>query len=122
MRLWARLGKYSLDLISCSFDLTFLFVRFDISMKIFMLYSECVFNVIYSIYFLFIRFSLIVTYLILPETDSRSLEDIELHFSDNSLSLLDRKIARTEQVAKTEANDENQNGAANEAYVPDHQK
>lgn len=33
-------------------------------------------------------------YLILPETEDRSLEDIELHFSDNSKNLTDRKIAK----------------------------
>lgn len=33
-------------------------------------------------------------YQILPETEDRSLEDIELHFSDNSKKLTDRKIAK----------------------------
>lgn len=30
--------------------------------------------------------------LILPETENRTLEDIELHFADNSKSITDRKI------------------------------
>lgn len=33
-------------------------------------------------------------YLILPETEGASLEDIELHFSDNNRKLTDRRIAR----------------------------
>lgn len=34
----------------------------------------------------------IVMYKILPETEGRSLEDIEMHFSNNSLKLTDRNI------------------------------
>lgn len=37
---------------------------------------------------------LVVMYVILPETEDRSLEDIELHFSDNSKNLTHRKIAK----------------------------
>lgn len=33
----------------------------------------------------------------MPETENRSLEDIELHFADNSKKLCDRKIAHSEQ-------------------------
>lgn len=36
----------------------------------------------------------IVMYAILPETEDRTLEDIELHFSDNNRKLTDRKIAK----------------------------
>lgn len=32
-------------------------------------------------------------YLTLPETEQRSLEDIELHFSDNALGLTDINIS-----------------------------
>lgn len=32
-------------------------------------------------------------YKILPETENRTLEEIELHFADNSKKLTDRKIA-----------------------------
>lgn len=31
-------------------------------------------------------------YNVLPETENRSLEEIELHFADNSKKLCDRKI------------------------------
>lgn len=41
-------------------------------------------------------FGLILMYKIMPETENRSLEDIEAHFSDRSKSLTDRKIARIE--------------------------
>lgn len=37
---------------------------------------------------------LILMYKILPNTENRTLEDIEMHFSDNSKKLTDRKIAR----------------------------
>lgn len=42
---------------------------------------------------------LIVGYFIIPETENRSLEDIELHFSDNSRNLTDRRIQKN-AVAK----------------------
>lgn len=35
-----------------------------------------------------------VCFVLLPETERRTLEDIELHFSDNTRSLRDRKIAK----------------------------
>lgn len=37
---------------------------------------------------------LIFTYNVLPETENRSLEEIELHFADNSKNLCDRKIGK----------------------------
>lgn len=36
----------------------------------------------------------IVAYFIIPETENRTLEDIEIHFSDNSRNLTDRKIEK----------------------------
>lgn len=33
-------------------------------------------------------------YKILPETENRTLEDIEMHFSDNSKRITDRKIPK----------------------------
>ncbi|XP_031631952.1 facilitated trehalose transporter Tret1-2 homolog isoform X2 [Contarinia nasturtii] len=40
----------------------------------------------------------ILMYFILPETENYSLEDIELHFSDNSKRITDHKIAKTKNV------------------------
>lgn len=40
-----------------------------------------------------IAFGLILMYKILPETENRTLEEIELHFADNSKKLTDRNIA-----------------------------
>lgn len=45
-------------------------------------------------------FGLLLTYRILPETENRSLEDIELHFSDNSKKITDRKIIIARHAAK----------------------
>lgn len=41
---------------------------------------------------------LIYAYFTLPETEGRSLEDIELHFSDNSKKLTDRNIVKTSNL------------------------
>lgn len=37
-------------------------------------------------------------FLILPETENRTLEDIESHFSDNTKGLTDRQIAKVVDV------------------------
>lgn len=37
-------------------------------------------------------------YFILPETEGRSLEEIELHFSDNSKKITNRRIPKTQIV------------------------
>lgn len=39
-------------------------------------------------------FGLVVGFFIIPETENRTLEDIELHFSDNDRKLTDRKIQK----------------------------
>lgn len=41
-------------------------------------------------------------YAILPETEDRTLEDIELHFSDNNRKLTDRKIGKFDSITKVE--------------------
>lgn len=41
-------------------------------------------------------------YFILPETENRTLEDIELHFSDNNKKMTDRKIHK---MSKTKTKD-----------------
>lgn len=38
---------------------------------------------------------LIFAWMILPETEGKTLEDIELHYSDNSKNITDRKIIKT---------------------------
>lgn len=51
---------------------------------------------------------LIFTYNVLPETEGRSLEDIELHFADNSKGICDRKIAKkSKKSANSNGNDKN---------------
>lgn len=45
---------------------------------------------------------LVSMYLILPETENRSLEEIELHFSDDTKTLCDRKIARATSQSNTD--------------------
>lgn len=40
----------------------------------------------------------ILMYKILPETEGRTLEDIELHFSDKSKKLTDRKIPKPKKI------------------------
>lgn len=37
-------------------------------------------------------------FFILPETENRTLEDIELHFSDNSKKITDRKIQKLRKI------------------------
>lgn len=39
-------------------------------------------------------FRTVIMYLILPETEGCTLEDIEIHFSDDNRKLTDRYIAR----------------------------
>lgn len=46
----------------------------------------------------------IIMYQILPETEDRSLEDIEMHFSNNSLKLTDRNIPKSSPNTKMNIN------------------
>lgn len=45
-------------------------------------------------------FSFILQYNIMPETENRSLEDIEMHFSDDSKRITDRTIAYGQPIQK----------------------
>lgn len=45
-------------------------------------------------------FGFILMYKILPKVENRSLEEIELHFSDNSKKITDWKIARINSKSK----------------------
>lgn len=47
-----------------------------------------------------IGFGFILLYRILPETSHRSLEDIELHYSDNSKKITDRKIPKNLPISE----------------------
>lgn len=51
------------------------------------------------IWFYLFLFSLIAMYFILPETEGRTLEDIDDHFSDNQLKLTDRYIVKRSSIA-----------------------
>lgn len=55
-----------------------------------------------------ILFGLILMYNILPETEGRRLEDIELHFSDNSKKITNRKIPKMKSKKKLEKENESQ--------------
>lgn len=47
------------------------------------------------LYCVIVGVGLILTYFILPETEGRTLLDIERHFLNNSKKLTDRKITKT---------------------------
>lgn len=55
----------------------------------------------------------ILMYFILPETEHRTQADIELHFSDNSKNITDRKIARIHSTPKDEMTFNNAHGIPN---------
>lgn len=50
-------------------------------------------------------YSLILMYFLLPETENRTLEDIEIHFSDNQRKMTDRKIQKSSKNAATPNDD-----------------
>lgn len=67
-------------------------------------------------------------YHILPETENCTLEDIELHFSDNRKGLFDRKITRNSsatshanniETSNKSGKESTSNGCTNNAYVAD---
>lgn len=45
---------------------------------------------------------MVVSYLIFPETEGVTLEEIELHFSNDKLGLFDRVIAKKSDESKTD--------------------
>lgn len=47
-----------------------------------------------AFYALISLFGFVVCYFLMPETERRTLEDIEYHFSDNTRSITDRKIEK----------------------------
>lgn len=58
------------------------------------------------LYCIIAALGLVWTYNILPETENRSLEDIEKHFSDNSKKLTDRHIPISKSAESAKKADE----------------
>lgn len=61
----------------------------------------------------------IFIYFYLPETEKRTLEDIELHFSDNNKKLNDIKIPKSKSILSVKAVDK---GCDNNAFEGDNNK
>lgn len=76
--------------------------------------SRCNFTKLINLLALVFSRSLIVMYFILPETEQRSLEDIELHFSDNSKGFTDIYIHK---ASKSSANWNRPNLLTNFKYL-----
>ncbi|XP_031620827.1 facilitated trehalose transporter Tret1-like [Contarinia nasturtii] len=62
---------------------------------------------------------LILMYNILPETENRSLEEIELHFADNSKKITDRNIVTHSKEATAEPIKHENTGQIIETFAPD---
>ncbi|XP_055305860.1 facilitated trehalose transporter Tret1-like [Sitodiplosis mosellana] len=61
-------------------------------------------------------FGLISTYYILPETENRTLEEIELHFMDNSKKIIDWKIESNTAELNKRKNNKNKSGFDNRGF------
>lgn len=65
-------------------------------------------------------FGLVLMYTILPDTENKTLEEIELHFSDNSKKITDRKIQKIDTkpeigtVRRIQTNDSNRKSTDND--------
>lgn len=71
-----------------------------------------------TLYAVFDIFGLIYIYMFLPETERRTLEEIELHFSDNEKKMSDIKIRKNVNMAVEKAGNmkNGQNGCENKAF------
>lgn len=61
--------------------------------------------------------SLIFIYVYLPETEGRTLEEIELFFSDNKRPMSDRKIKPSTTTKELKLATISNNGCDNRAYL-----
>lgn len=61
-------------------------------------------------------FGVILIYKIMPETENRTLEDIEMHFSDKTKKITDRKIAKVFDEVESDQIEHHQNTAAESEY------
>lgn len=61
-------------------------------------------------------------YFILPETEGYTLEEIELHFQDNSKKLTDRKILKLDQNTYEPNMENGKPGVVNEGFQIDSTK
>lgn len=68
-----------------------------------------------TLYAVFDLFGLFFMYKFLPETERRTLEEIELHFSDNSKKLSDIKIRKNVNMA-AEKEGNMKNGCENKGF------
>ena len=89
--------------------------------------SEDLFYIVYDnyLYIYLYRYAaidvlgFIFIYFYLPETEQRTLEDIELHFSDNNKKLKDIKIPKSKMVLSGKATS---GGCDNNAFEGDSNK
>lgn len=61
-------------------------------------------------------FGLIISFFILPETENYTLEEIELHFMDNSKKITDWKIAKSNTAESGNGNKKNNLGVDNKGF------